>query len=303
MDGIINVLKPVGISSYQVVDRLKKITGEKKVGHTGTLDPLAAGVLPLCFGRATKVAGFITDFNKSYRAEITFGTVTDTQDLSGKILKREEVSVSKLEIEKLLEKFKGKISQIPPMHSAVKYKGKRLYKLAREGIEVERKPRKVTIYSLKLIDYYPPNRALIDIVCSKGTYIRALCYDIGVKSGYGAVMSFLVRLRSGNFDLQNAVTIEELEEAAQRCTLNEYILPTDYSLRHLDRVEINERSLKFAINGNSLGVHNLTSFSGKLEEGQLIRVYFKDEFIAIGRIQKNEKERCIKIQRLFYKRM
>jgi len=299
MDGIINVLKPTGITSYQVVNRVKKITGEKKIGHTGTLDPGAAGVLPLCLGRATKVAGFISDLNKSYRAEITFGVVTDTQDIFGEIIKSDNVDISKEEIEELLSEFTGTISQIPPMYSAVKHEGRRLYRLARKGIEVERKPRTVSIHSLKLVDYFPPNKAFIDVVCSKGTYIRTLCHDIGVKSGCGAVMSFLVRLRSGHFDLQNAVTIEELKEAEEKCNLNDYLIPVDYSVKHLDKVEINDRALKFALNGNSLYIHNLAFCPETISEGQIMRIYHKNNFIALGKIRKEDGKKFIKIQRVF----
>ncbi len=302
MDGIINILKPVGLTSYQMVHKVKRITGSRKAGHTGTLDPGAAGVLPVCIGNATKIAGFISDFDKSYRAEITFGLVTDTQDLYGRVLKKGDGSVSASEIEKLLEEFKGTVSQIPPMFSAVRHKGKRLYQLAREGKEIYRDPRQVSIYGLKLVDFISPNKALIDIECSKGTYIRTLCHDIGARSGCGAVMSFLVRIRSGPFELKDAVTIEELEEAADSKTIENYLYPIDYSIKHLEKIRINEKALKYAQNGNPLYSHNLAYIPRNLEAGQLVRIYCRDRFIAVGEVYKNNDEIIIGIKKLFYQR-
>lgn len=301
MDGIINVLKPVGMSSYQVIEQVKKITGIKKIGHTGTLDPGAAGVLPLCLGMATKVAGIVAGFKKGYRAEITFGIVTDTQDSFGKVLRSQPVSITRDEIQEILKKFTGTIEQIPPMHSAVKSGGKKLYQLARKGIEVERKPRKVTVYRLELVDYFPPNKALIDIECSKGTYVRTLCHDMGTVAGYGAIMSYLVRFQSGCFSLKESITLDEIEEAANSGRLGEYILPVDFPLQHLEKILVKDSALKYAVNGNPLHPGNLVSPAERLEDGQKVRIYHGDRFIAIGKVKRAGERISIKIDRVFYK--
>ncbi|MDD2573151.1 MAG: tRNA pseudouridine(55) synthase TruB [Bacillota bacterium] len=282
MDGFINLLKPVGPTSSQAVGWVKRITGEKKAGHTGTLDPGAAGVLPVCLGRATKLSEMLTKSNKAYRAEITFGVVTDTQDSFGKVLCKTKAEVSKEGIIKLLKGFRGAGQQVPPMYSAIKQGGRKLYQLAREGLEVERKPRSIKIYSLELVEFFSPDRAIIDIVCSKGTYIRTLCHDIGVKSGYGAIMSFLVRLNSGGFKLETAVTLEELEKAAKKGSLPELILPIDYPLQDMARTEIREDSLRFALNGNPLYPHNFRSDIRGLGHGQTLRLYYRQTLIGLG---------------------
>ncbi len=298
MDGFINLLKPIGPTSFQAVSSVKRITGEKKAGHTGTLDPGAAGVLPICLGKATKLASLLTETKKIYRAEITFGMVTDTQDLQGKVLERSRANVSRQEIEVLLREFRGKQMQTPPMYSAVKHRGKRLYQLAREGLEVERRPRTIEVYSIELVDYFPPDRAIIQVECSKGTYIRTLCHDIGARAGCGAVMSCLVRLYTGGFSLDNAVTIEELESHAQRGTLQSLVLPMDYPLQDMPEVLIKEDSLRFALNGNPLFKHNIQQRIGDLKNGQRVRLYYRHIMLGIGIFDGGGQVPCIRIQKL-----
>jgi len=213
MDGILNLLKPPGMTSHDVVSVVRRVLGIKKVGHTGTLDPGVAGVLPICVGRATRLAEFIAGEDKAYRAEITFGVTTDTQDSFGTVLTEADAGhLGKGDIAYAVTKFQGPIMQVPPMVSAVKVDGKRLYELAREGVEVERQARPVTIHRLQLLDFRPGPRpvAFVDVVCSKGTYIRTLAHDLGQVLGVGAHMSYLVRTRSGPFTLEQAATLEEL---------------------------------------------------------------------------------------------
>lgn len=213
MDGILNLLKPPGMTSHDVVAVVRRTLSIKKVGHTGTLDPGVAGVLPICVGRATRLAEYIAGEDKAYRAEITFGVTTDTQDSFGTVTGERDAShLTRGDLAYALTRFQGEIAQQPPMYSAVKVQGKRLYELAREGQEVERTARPVTIHKLGLLDFrlgvHPV--AFVDVVCSKGTYIRTLAADIGEALGVGAHMSYLVRTRSGRFRLEEAFTLEEL---------------------------------------------------------------------------------------------
>jgi tRNA pseudouridine55 synthase len=213
--GFLVVNKPVGITSHDVVDRIRQVLGMRKVGHLGTLDPLGTGVLVLAVGRATKSVKFFIDDDKDYRANILFGTITDTQDTDGKVLETRDYSgVTKEHIEEILKEFTGKITQIPPMVSAKKINGKRLYKLHRKGIEVPREPKEIEIYRLVIEDFALPS-ATIFLSCSKGTYVRTLCADIGEKLGCGGCMSSLVRVRSGCFSLNDSYKLDEVEKMTQ----------------------------------------------------------------------------------------
>ncbi len=216
LNGVINVYKEKGYTSHDVVAIVRKTLNIKKVGHTGTLDPDAEGVLPVCIGQATKLADYIMAERKSYTAEITFGAETTTQDASGDIIKEYEYTFDENRLREVIDTFKGEQTQVPPMYSAIKVNGKKLYELAREGKEIERKARKITIYDIRIVDIMPPNRAIIEIDCSKGTYIRSLCSDIGNKLGWGAFMSSLTRTASGKFKLNEAVKLDELKNAAER---------------------------------------------------------------------------------------
>ncbi len=217
MEGIINVLKPPGMTSSDVVVWMRRVLKMKKIGHTGTLDPGVPGVLPLCVGKGTRLAEYITEQGKAYRAEVTFGITTDSQDAFGKVIEVNSPELRQSDLERILPSFIGKLSQVPPMYSAVRKDGKHLYEYARQGIAVERTPREVTIYKLKLEKWYDGEfpRAILDIECSKGTYIRTISHDLGQALGCGAHMSYLLRVRSGPFQLQESWTLEDIEEAAR----------------------------------------------------------------------------------------
>ena len=213
MTGIANINKPQGRTSAFVVSVIRRITKIKKVGHTGTLDPLATGVLPICIGReSTKLSDVIMAENKQYRAVLKLGFVTETQDIEGEVTESFDVNVTERDIEDAVKNFVGEIYQIPPMYSAIKIGGKKLYELARKGVEVEREPRKITIYDLKIenIDLNE-NEVTMLIDCSKGTYIRTLCHDIGKALGCGGFMKSLIRTKCGGFEVENSVTLEEFE--------------------------------------------------------------------------------------------
>jgi tRNA pseudouridine55 synthase len=226
VDGIINVLKPPGMTSSDVVVWMRKTLNTKKIGHTGTLDPGVVGVLPLCIGKGTRLAEYITEQGKAYLAEVTFGVVTDTQDSYGQILQKNSPTINKAEVEIALAKFIGKVSQIPPMFSSVRKDGKHLYEYARQGLSIERTAREVSIYKLELRKWFDEEfpRALLYIECSKGTYVRTLSHDLGEALGCGAYMSYLLRVRSGPFPIQESWTLEEIEKAAYNPSMP-FLLP------------------------------------------------------------------------------
>ncbi|UWG98535.1 tRNA pseudouridine(55) synthase TruB [Dehalobacter sp. DCM] len=280
MDGIINVLKPIGMTSTDVVRWLTRKTKEKKAGHIGTLDPGAAGILPICLGKATRLAEYHTAQNKSYRAEITLGISTDTQDAFGQEVSRVIPQVTKEAFTATLEKFLGAIEQEPPMYSAVRKDGKHLYEYARQGIEFTREKRQVTIHSLKLIEWYEDifPRALFDIDCSKGTYIRTLCLDIGNELGCGAHMSFLLRLDAGKFTLDNSYTLEEIA----RCLAagdERFLLAPEWGLP-LPAVKLPAHRLAAFKNGLS------TDYSRQeiplTTDKATVQVFCENRFIGIG---------------------
>lgn len=226
MDGIINVLKPPGMTSSDVVVWMRRVLKTKKIGHTGTLDPGVAGVLPLCVGKGTRLAEYITEQGKAYLAEVTFGVTTDTQDAFGKEVHQTKPDLKQSDLERVIPNFLGKLSQTPPMYSAVRKEGKHLYEYARQGLSIERTPREVFIYNLKLVKWYAGEfpRAILDIECSKGTYIRTISHDLGQALGCGAHMSNLLRVRSGPFKIQESWTLEEIEEAVRESTYA-FLLP------------------------------------------------------------------------------
>jgi len=226
LEGIINVLKPPGMTSSDVVVWMRRVLKTKKIGHTGTLDPGVAGVLPLCVGRGTRIAEYITEQGKAYLAEVTLGVTTDTQDAFGKEVHRTKPDLQQSDLEQVIPNFLGKISQTPPMYSAVRKEGKHLYEYARQGLTIERAPREVSIYKLKLVKWYEEEfpRAILDIECSKGTYIRTISHDLGLALGCGAYMSNLLRVSSGPFKIQESWTLEEIEEAVEESNYN-FLLP------------------------------------------------------------------------------
>lgn len=272
--GILLLDKPRGLTSNAALGRAKRILGIKKAGHTGTLDPMATGLLVLCFGEATKVSGFLLDADKAYRAEATLGVTTDSEDAEGQILEERPVpDLEKAALETVLDRFRGPIDQVPPMHSALKHQGKRLYELARQGETVERPPRQVTIHSLELLDWTTPKLSL-NVRCSKGTYIRSLVRDIGEVIGCGAHLSALRRTESAPFNLDNAITLETLNEMTAE-EARALLLPPDQALLHLPEVHLDPIQSNRLNQGQKLaGVQEATP--------GLVRVYDAVGFIGIG---------------------
>lgn len=277
MNGIIVVNKPLGKTSHDMVYFMRRLTGIKKIGHTGTLDPDAAGVLPVCIGNATKVADMLTLSDKRYRAELTLGKTTDTQDASGKVLTQRTVNVSAEDIADAVMRFVGEIEQIPPMYSAVKQNGKKLYELARQGIEVERKKRKITIHEINITEIdLEGRRVKLDVLCSKGTYIRTLCADIGEMLGTGAYMSALERTQTGPFTLGESYTVDELEKKRDEGTLEETLIPTDAVFLDYPKIVLNEKQTRSITNGIRM------SYKG--DEGQSYRLYSADgNFLCVSK--------------------
>ncbi len=279
MDGFLNVDKPKGLTSHDVVDEIRKLVERKKVGHTGTLDPEATGVLPIAIGKATKIIQFLKE-KKEYLATMRLGITTDTQDMTGKVIaKSEEINVSKEKIRKIFKNFLGKIEQIPPMVSALKVGGKRLYKLAREGKEVERPKREVEIYNLNLLEYKPPD-IIFEVSCSRGTYIRTLCYDMGKALGSGACLKDLVRTKSGIFTLKESHTLEELKRLSD---LGDILVDPDRALEHLPTVKVKERIRESVLNGMPIEAFGIQELSSPIKGKELVRIHnSKESLLAIA---------------------
>jgi tRNA pseudouridine55 synthase len=261
MEGIIPLYKPKGLTSHDCVFKLRKILKMKKIGHTGTLDPDVTGVLPICVGRATKVAQFLTDAGKAYEGEVTLGISTSTEDASGEVIMNKPIErvISRKEILTVLQSLTGTITQTPPMFSAIKVNGKRLYEYARKGIEVERPSRTIHIYSLELLDDRNEfNGETISfrfrVSCSKGTYIRTLAVMIGEKLGYPAHMSDLCRVEAGTFTLNNCVTLDQIEEKMSEGTVRDILYPLETALTHLPKYTINDKIAEKVIHGAVLPI-------------------------------------------------
>ncbi|HAU85976.1 MAG TPA: tRNA pseudouridine(55) synthase TruB [Lachnospiraceae bacterium] len=259
MDGILNIYKEQGFTSHDVVAKLRGICKQKKIGHTGTLDPDAVGVLPVCLGKATKVCDLLTDKNKTYEAMLQLGVVTDTQDMSGEILSKKEVSVSRDEIEEAVMSFVGEYDQIPPMYSALKVNGKKLYELAREGKVVERKARRITIYDIQISEINMEQKTVtMTVSCSKGTYIRTLCHDIGEKLGCGGAMATLKRTKVSSFMIEDSLTLSEVEELVKADTIEEHLVKVDAMFSNLLAVTVSKKYQKYVDNGNKIEISFLT---------------------------------------------
>ena len=296
MNGIINVLKPSEMTSHDVVSFIRRTFNMKKVGHTGTLDPNAAGVLPICIGKATRVAEYFDDFNKSYRGELTLGSSTDTQDMYGVVLETSDKKVTEDEINAVFEQFKGDMKQTPPMYSAIKIDGKKLYELAREGKTIERTQRDITIYDIEILKNYNNERILFDVDCSKGTYERTICNDIGERLGTLGHMSFLMRTKVGNFCIKEAYTLDELEKLKEKDMLETTLLPLDTALLQYESIEFSESNSKSLKNGLKLRVDNSEN---KYTPDQLVRVYSESEFIGVGTFVFSEGETYLKMKKVF----
>ena len=278
MEGIIVVNKPKGITSFDVIRKLKKILKTKKIGHTGTLDPLATGVMLMCVGKATKLASDLEAKNKIYIADFDIGYATDTYDVEGKKIAENIIEVSKENLEQSIKKFIGNIKQVPPMYSAIKIDGNKLYHLARKGIEVERPKRDVTIEYINLLDF-KNNKAKIETEVSKGCYIRSLIYDIGQDLGTYATMTALQRKQVGDYSLENSYSLEQIEEM----TLNNdfKFLKTVEEIFSYDKYNLQtEKEFILYKNGNTVKIkENL--------ENKRYRIYFQDKFIGLANIENN----------------
>lgn len=278
--GVINVYKEKGFTSHDVVAKLRGILKQKKIGHTGTLDPDAVGVLPVCLGSATKLCDMLTDRNKEYIAQLQLGVVTDTQDMTGKVLKKSEVWHKEEEIRKVILSFQGESTQIPPMYSALKVNGKKLYELAREGKEIERKARTIQITEMEIQEMNLP-LVRMRVVCSKGTYIRTLCNDIGEKLGCGGAMKSLIRSRVGEFMLEDALTIGQIEALRDQGSLAEKIVRVDELFREYPACVIENSWKRLIENGNGFGKEQVSKMSEPAAEAgtempDSIRVYDED---------------------------
>lgn len=290
MNGIININKPLGMTSHDVVGRLRRILGIKKIGHTGTLDPDASGVLPMCIGRATKTADMLTAQNKQYIAEVTLGSATTTLDASGEVTETSEVNADECDIQSVVTEFVGDIMQIPPMYSAIKIDGKRLYELAREGVEVERKPRPVTIEKIEILGIDLENKKFsMKVDCSKGTYIRTLCDDIGRRLGCLAHMSALIRTRSGRFCIDDAYTLDEVEKMAGEGDMS-FLVPIDKVFEELPKLILSSRRAKLMCNGVRISAQGII-------DGEAYRVYDESgSFLTISEAENGQ----LKILKTFY---
>lgn len=288
LHGMINVYKEKGYTSHDVVAKLRGIAGQKKIGHTGTLDPDAEGVLPVCLGNATKVCGLLTDQDKTYRAVLLLGVSTDTQDIGGTVLKRRETGgLETGRVIEVIQSFKGAYQQIPPMFSALKVNGKKLYQLAREGKSVDREARTVEIREIKILWIDLP-RIEIEVCCSKGTYIRTLCHDIGETLGVGGCMESLLRTQSGRFYLEQSIRLGELQKAKEEGRIQEMLTPTDAIFEEYPKITIDPSIEKRLKNGNSLPVQDRGCH---LADGAHVRVYdTKDRFSAIYQYVKTKRE-------------
>lgn len=294
MNGFINVLKPPGMSSHDVVSRMRRLTGISKVGHTGTLDPGAAGVLLVCCGHATRLIEYL-DHQKTYRAEITFGMTSSTGDSFGELTAGEiPGGFSKESLQDIITYFTGEISQVPPMTSAVRHRGRKLYQLAREGVVVERRARTVVIHSLEVAGWYSDSgmpRALLDISCSAGTYIRTLCQDMGEKLGCGAYMSFLLRTGVGDYTVSSSLTLEELEQMAREDRLAEAVIAVEKALSFLPAVQLKEGACKPVCSGATLYPPGIKYAPEDISEGDLVALDWNGQYVAVARAAFDERDR------------
>ena len=284
INGILNIYKEKGYTSHDVVARMRGILHQKKIGHTGTLDPAAEGVLPVCLGNATRLCSMLEDWDKEYRAVLLLGTETDTEDMTGQVTASAPVETGEEELRKIISSFVGNYLQVPPMYSAKKIGGRKLYELARQGITVEREPCPVEIHSIHIEEVDLP-RVTFSVTCSKGTYIRSLCRDIGRKAGCGGCMESLQRTRVGDNTLKTAVRLDQLEELAKEDRLDEILIPIDRMFSDLPALSVKEEGEKLLYNGNPLDFSLLTGSDGpdwNPARGQTVRIYDKEgRFIGV----------------------
>jgi len=298
MNGILNIFKPKGISSYQVIKEIRDILNISKAGHTGTLDPSASGVLLLCLGQATKIAEFLVSMRKHYQGEMILGVSTDSQDSEGKIVQKREVEadIDEKGIKDIFRKYEGTISQTPPMFSAAHYKGKRLYHLARKGIEVKRNPKKVKIYQLKLINFNQKINPIVkfEVICSKGTYVRTLCNDIGDELGCGAHLSNLVRKKVGNFSIEDSLNLEELKK--DKTLGKRYLISIDSALEELNKITVKSEATKIVLNGGIISSEQIVENPEGLKsrKDKFVKIFdAKGNLLSIGTSIKDDRKNII----------
>jgi len=289
--GLFNVLKPPGMTSHQVVAFLRRITRMKRIGHAGTLDPQAAGVLPVCIGDATKMIPFFDHHRKTYRVEMLLGQTTDTQDTTGEVLSVCRNIPSEEMVREALEAFKGTYWQVPPMYSAVKKDGKKLYELARKGETVARTAKQKKIIDINWI-LMNNDRVRFDVTCSEGTYVRTLCHDVGQELGCGATMAFLLRLESCQLSINQAVTPEEIGNATH---WESHLIPVDKALSHYQTIHIQPSFQKWLFNGVPIPIEFIKK-PVSIDARDYFRVYTSDCFVGIGQV--NEKETHFKMTKL-----
>lgn len=307
LHGILNIYKEKGYTSHDVVAKLRRIVGQKKIGHTGTLDPDAVGVLPVCFGKATKVCGMLTDKDKTYETVLLLGKVTDTQDAGGRVLEESDIQgLNEQMVRKAVCSFVGGYDQIPPMYSALKVNGKKLYELARDGQEVERRPRRVTIREILITQLDLP-RVHMEVTCSKGTYIRTLCHDIGQVLGCGGIMESLVRTRVERFDIKDSLKLGEAEALMESGRLADRLIPPDQMFDGYTKLYLKPEAAKAVRSGNIfrpgdilwIGLGDSGELIGEYGGGERVRVYDEERnFIAV--YEYREEEKYFRIVRMFF---
>ena len=286
LDGFLNVYKEQGYTSFDVVAKLRGILKQKKIGHTGTLDPMAEGVLLVCLGQATKLSEMLIDKDKTYRCVMLLGKTTDTEDVTGKVLTETADIPDEASVIEAVNSFIGTYGQIPPMYSAIKVNGKKLYEYARQGIEIERSPREVTIFEVKIEDVSLP-RVTFTIHCSKGTYIRTLCKDIGEFLGCGAAMKTLVRTRVSEFFLEQALTLGQIEQAVKEGKIQDYLIPIDAMFSDLKDCVVSDEALRLLLNGNCIAKKD-TSYQMPKDKERVRMYSMENEFYAIYEYRQSE---------------
>ena len=299
MNGVILIDKPMDFTSFDVIAVMRRISGQRKLGHTGTLDPNATGVLPVLLGCATKAQDLIVNHDKTYIADFRLGMTTDTLDIWGKVLTDNETDVTRDEILEVLPKFRGEISQIPPMFSAVQKNGQRLYDLARQGIEIERESRKVTVYKLELLEFDESTQSgKLEIACSKGTYVRTIIDDIGRELKTGAVMTRLRRTVACGYDISECITLEKAKQLAEENVLESYVKSVESLFESYGYCAVSEAQARRFSNGGALDIDRTYLKTIEVKDGDIFRVKDRDnKFLGLGKV--DLESRLLKIYKLF----
>ncbi|HOK63092.1 MAG TPA: tRNA pseudouridine(55) synthase TruB [Soehngenia sp.] len=294
MNGVLNYYKPSGMTSHDAVNVIRKIINTKKVGHIGTLDPMACGVLPMLVGNATRISEYLIEHDKEYIAELTLGLRTDTYDKEGKPIAQSDTIVTNEQIVDVFSQFKGKIEQTPPMFSSKKINGKKLYELARMGKEIERKPNIVDIKNINIIKIIDNRKIIFRVKCSKGTYIRSLCDDIGMKLETYGYMSFLQRIQVGNFKIENSINDELLSDLIQKDKKNSFLIPIDKAIDYMDTINVSKEYFQKLCNGNSIPIDEKHNFFIDTD----LKVYSNDIFLGIGQIETRNNKTILKMKKV-----